>query len=267
MKKTLTLAIAVLAILFGLYGLAGNLASDKTQVTKEAKKPAELNLVIWRLNQPVEAGQLVERKHFSVIKLPESEANSLGILVDVELNFEKGAVYQDDLITESIFFKESIINPSDDGYVDLTIANNRVPYAIKVPPESVVGGVITHGSMIDVLSLSLPSTYSLEASETSSSRKRNMFVTPVLMNVKVLKVDKQTIIGTRNQADTTEVSLILELTRKQVATLTVAKRISEIEVHKSIGEYKKSDLHADAGDVLNNFKSVVEYRAEKVTIN
>lgn len=80
-------------------------------------------------------------------------------------------------------------------------------------------------------------------------------------------MDKQLIPGSRNETGTTEVNLILELTRKQVATLTVAKRISEIEVHKSIGEYQKADLHADAGDVLSNFKSVVEYRAESVTIN
>jgi len=82
-----------------------------------------------------------------------------------------------------------------------------------------------------------------------------------------LQVNKSVIDATRTTPATSEINLILELTRKQVATITVAKRISELEVHKSIGEYQKSDLHADAGDVLSNFKSVVEYRSSNVTIN
>ncbi len=268
MKKVVILSLAVGAILFGLYGLAGNLAKNAETQSAVAGQPAqESTLTVWQLNQPVTRGQEVKRSHFKVTNMPKSQANELGVNQDMTLDYEQGAVYESSLEAGAVAFADVMVNPEDEQYIDLIIAKERVPYAIQVSPESVIGGVITNGSKVDILALSLPSAFSMDASEASTESKRNMYVTPVLTGVKVLKVDKQLIPGSRNETGTTEVNLILELTRKQVATLTVAKRISEIEVHKSIGEYQKADLHADAGDVLSNFKSVVEYRAESVTIN
>lgn len=268
MKKVLVLTLAVIAILFGLYGLAGNLASNSDgQVAGPRAESEQKTLVVWQLAQAVDKSQRVERSHFKVARLPESEANSLGVLTDMKLEVPTGAVYRRDLTRGDVAFKELMITPDSDDYLDLVISANRVPYAIKVSPASVVGGVINHGSNIDILALSLPSSNSMETMDVSESRKRNMYVTPVLTNVKVLKVDKKELPERRGEAPMIEVNLVLELTRKQVAMLTVAQRISELEVHKSIGEYQKSDLHADAGDVLSNFKSIVEYRADAVTIN
>jgi len=265
-KKVILLTVAGLAILFGLYGLAGSLsnAPSKENQPIEAK---ETYLTIWRLSKSVAKGQLVERSDFEVVTLLESEANTFGVAKDMSLNFVSGSVFAQDMVVGELAFPESMVSPDQEGYVDLVIGKNRVPYAIKVQPESIVGGVITHGTMIDVLSLLLPTDFSIETAETQSTRRRNMFVTPVLTGVRVLQVNKTLIGETRSAPASTEVNLILELTRKQVATITVAKRISELEVHKSIGEYQKSDLHADAGDVLSNFKSVVEYRSSDVTIN
>ncbi|MCF1428420.1 MAG: Flp pilus assembly protein CpaB [Shewanella sp.] len=268
MKKVLILGLAVLAIAFGLFGLAGNLANNSNPQAVEAKpKLEQKNLVVWQLSQAALKGQRVERSHFKVLKLTEAQANALGVLADMKLDIPSGAVYRRDVKVGDVAFKDLMITPDSDDYLDLVISANRVPYAIKVSPSSVVGGVINHGSYIDILALSLPSDHSLEAMDASVSRKRSMFVTPVLTHIKVLKVDKKELPERRGEAPTIEVNLVLELTRKQVATLTVAQRIAEIEVHKSIGEYQKSDLHADAGDVLSNFKSIVEYRAEAVTIN
>lgn len=64
-----------------------------------------------------------------------------------------------------------------------------------------------------------------------------------------------------------DVNIVVELTRKQVSKLTIAKEISKLEVQKSIGDYEKSDLQADASDVLPGFKSIVEFRANDITIN
>lgn len=266
MKKKVILVVASFAVLFGLFGLAGTLSSSpKSNVQPETKK--EVYVSVWRLNKDVYLGDKVERNDIELVRLPEREANALGVAKDMSFDFATGAIYAQNLNAGDLAFKERIIAPDQEGYVDLVIGDNRVPYAIKVQPQSIVGGVITHGTMIDVLALSLPTEFSLETAETQATRKRNMFVTPVLTGVKVLQVNKSVIDATRSTPATSEINLILELTRKQVATITVAKRISELEVHKSIGEYQKSDLHADAGDVLSNFKSVVEYRSSDITIN
>lgn len=267
MKKILLLVIAGMAILFGLLGLANSLSQSEQPESTKVVIEQEPLITIWRLKQAVAKGQSLEREHFELVRLPESEANKLGIEKNMKFDLKLGSVYRQDLEAGDLAFNERIITPQQDGYVDFVIAPNRVPYAVVVQPESIVGGVINHGTLIDVLSLSLPTEYSLESADAEASRKRNMFVTPILTAVKVLQVNKSLIEGSRNTAPSTEVSLILELTRKQVATITVAKRISELEVHKSIGDYHKEDLHADAGDVLSNFKSVVEFRADTVTIN
>ncbi|NLS13779.1 Flp pilus assembly protein CpaB [Vibrio sp. SM6] len=266
MKKVLLLFIAGGAIIFGLYGLALNLTT-LSKSPETVATPKEPQIQIWQYSQPVSVGQKVSRSHVKLVRLFESEANQYGVAENMEFQFEPGAVYREAAQAGDIAFSELRINPSDDGYVDLVVADNRVPYAIRVQPESIVGGLITHGSLVDVLSLSLPAEYSLDVSETQASAKRDMFVTPVLTGVSVLQVNKNVIDGVRGGNPTTEVNLILELTRKQVATLTVAKRISELEVHKSIGQYQQTDLHADAGDVLSNFKSIVEFRAGEITIN
>ncbi|KLN63250.1 MULTISPECIES: Flp pilus assembly protein CpaB [Vibrio] len=266
MNKKVLLTFAGLAILLGLYGLAGSLSKTPTQEFQPEVKQDKL-ITAWRLVNSVGQGQQVKRSDLELLRVTESKATVLGVAEDMLINFSNGLVYAADLNVGELIFQEHLVAPDQEGYVDLVIAKNRVPYAIKVRPQSIVGGVITHGTMIDVLSLSLPTEFSIETAETQPTRKRNMFVTPVLTGVKVLQVNKTLIGETRSAPASTEVNLILELTRKQVATLTVAKRISELEVHKSIGEYKKSDLHADAGDVLSNFKSVVEYRSNDVTIN
>lgn len=265
MKKIVLLIVAGTAILFGLYGLAGSLSAKPADNT--AKEIQEPTIHVWKFSRSAQIGQELERSDVELVNLPESQANRLGVSDDMTFNFEKGAVFLDAVKAGDVAFSEHWITPSQDGYVDVIIAPNRVPYAIKVQPEAIVGGVISHGSTVDVLALSLPTQFSLETAETEANRKRNMFVTPVLTGVKVLQVNKNAVEATRSSPAITEVNLILELTRKQVATLTVAKRISELEVHKSIGQYQQSDLHADAGDVLSNFKSIVEFRADTVTVN
>lgn len=265
MKSKIIILVAAVAILIGLYGVVGSLPSSNVVDTPLI---AEDKYKVWRVNQNVIKGQLVERSQFSIEMMPESQAHGIGIADDIDIEFEPGAVYKNDHDAQSVAFPEWIIQPNDDGYVELVIQPQRVPYAISVDPKSVVGGVISNGSTVDILALSTPgTTASIEVGSGQSTRSRTISITPILIAVKVLQVKKTLVEETRTSAAATEVDLILELTRKQVAKLTVAKRISELEVHKSIGEYKASDLQADAGDVLADFKSITEFRASEAQIN
>ncbi|RBW66584.1 Flp pilus assembly protein CpaB [Vibrionales bacterium C3R12] len=266
MKNKIIIIIAAVAILIGLFGLAGSLSAPETD-TVQAEVVPEIKIKIWRLRHDVELGQKVQRNDFSIELIPESEAHTHGISEDIELNFEVGSVYNSARKAHSITDQNWIVQPNDDGYVELIIQPQRVPYAISVDPKSVVGGVITNGTVVDILALSIPgSVASVEVGAAQSARTRTISITPILIAVKVLQVKKTVVEATHNAVTQTEVDLILELTRKQVAKLTVAKRISELEVHKSIGKYKASDLQADAGDVLADFKSITEFRASEAQI-
>lgn len=266
MRTKLIFVLAAVTILFGLYGLAGTLSAPKSE-PKQAAKIVEKKIRIWRTLSDVNRGQKVSRADLVITMLPEPEAYAIGIIDDVDLNFSPGAVYAEDLSTGSLIQQFSISNPEDDGFVDLIIGENKVPYPIQVEPNSVIGGLIKSGSKVDILALTLPfERISVDVNSSGSGRQAKMSVTPVLIGIKVLQVNSKIIEATRTNPIKEEFNLILELSRKQVATLTVAKRISEIEVHKSIGEYKPSELQADAGDVLSDFRSITEFRAGETVI-
>lgn len=263
MKKNIILGVAVIAILFGLYGLAGNLSKQEPKPVATAEQK-EATVQVWTLVENVKKGQLVDRAQLKLQRISESEANSKGVVSDINLAFVPGTVYRQDINENSVAFPELMLTPEQDGYVELIIAPNRVPYAIKTQSESVIGGIITQGTFVDVLSISTPDTLLVE---TSTNRNNSVSVTPIIMGVKVLQVNKQFIEASRTLPESTEVRLIVELTRKQVAKLTIANHISTLEVHKSIGDYQKSDLQADAGDILPGFKSIVEFRANQIVVN
>ncbi|WP_246858950.1 hypothetical protein [Vibrio crassostreae] len=75
---------------------------------------------------------------------------------------------------------------------------------------------------------------------------------PLLAQVPVLDmVSRQRSVSTLSSEKVTEVTLVLQVTNRQVAQLTIAKRIAEIEVHKSIGKEFSDDLEADSSDVIS----------------
>lgn len=270
MNKKLLLMMSLLLIIFGLYGLAGNIAQklENNQSNLQANVN-EATYLVWTLNQDVKKGQIVDRSQFDLQTLTESEAFSKGVSNEFSLDFIPNSAYTKDISVSSIIFPEFLKAPNQDGYAELVVAKNRVPFAIRVESGSVVGGIITAGSVVDVIAISTPNTLLVE---TESNRNYSISVTPIVMAVKVLQVEKIKLAATNLDTfdaveEAFDVNIVVELTRKQVSKLTIAKEISKLEVQKSIGDYEKSDLQADASDVLPGFKSIVEFRANGITIN
>ncbi|MGR6839004.1 Flp pilus assembly protein CpaB [Aliivibrio wodanis] len=267
MRTKAIIAVAILAILFGLYGLAGSLKPPKVVTNAVIEIQKEKTIKVWFVKQDVRLGELLQRNALELKIIKESEANQLAITDDININFDKKAVYNRDILKGAPLFPEDIISSQDVGFVDLVISPNKVPFAIKVNHSDIVGGVINYGSHIDVLALAAGgSKLSLDNSELGSNQFKSVSVSPVLINIKVLQVQRRTLETHSTDNSLEEIHIVLELTRKQVAKMTVAKHIAEIEIHKSIGQYKLSDLTADAGDVLADYKAVKEFRANEVTI-
>lgn len=139
-----------------------------------------------------------------------------------------------------------------------------MPYAILVNETDIIGGLITHGSIVDVVALS--SEEQNLANEETVTDYQTVSVSPILMAVKVLKVSQETTQESRSESQSNHVTLILQLTQKQVAKLAIAKNITQLEVHKSLGEQEASALQANSGDVLPDYRAIVEFRADKVTV-
>lgn len=267
MRTKLILGIAVIAIVFGLYGLAGNLTTSKSPNAIEEVRPAKL-ISVWQLSGDVYSADVLRPNQLKIIKLDEEQAASLGISEDMLFESPPGSIFRSDMTSGSVLFASDIVAPNSPEYLDLTLSEGYVPYPLKVSPDAVVGGVIRASSYIDILALTNPDDLvSVEVNSSDSvARGRAVSISPVLMGVKVLRVEHTVNEEAEEAGVAPDTHLILELDRKQVSILSVAKQISSLEVHKSVGNYAASELHADAGDVLPGFKSVIEYRADKVTI-
>ncbi|WED26087.1 Flp pilus assembly protein CpaB [Vibrio sp. DW001] len=258
MNFRILIPVALIAIGAGLYGLSGNLIKqDAEQNVVDVVEDVNM-ITVWKAKEDIKRGQMVTRTQFYVTKVTEPEANDNGITEDVEIEFVRGEVSSKDISSDGWVTQLDLIKPDQDGYIDLIIADNMVPYGVKVDSDTIIGGVITHGSLIDVVALS-----SLSQNLASSDKVQpiqTVFFSPILIAVKVLKVEQNVL------EDDTEVSLVLELTRKQLAKLVIAKKIAQLEFHKSVGAEQAELLQANSGDILPTYRAIKEFRAGDVNI-
>lgn len=236
------------------------------------KEPEEPTVLVWMPKEELVMGQRVERASLTLQQVPESQALTYGIKEDVDLKFVSNMVVNRLIEPGMPIYPEDIVLPNQAGYFKLIMDPGTVPYPISVDLGSVVGGVVEANSFVDVLALGAKSQ-----NLSNGAQVRNigeLVLTPILFNVKVLQVTRPSI-NIEGEPSTPKefggqgrvsgdggelASVVLQLSRKEVATLTVAKRIAQLEVHLSTGETSVAELSADAGDVMTDFKSVKEYR-------
>ncbi len=264
MRSKIIMAVAIVAIVAGLFGLFFP-KQNAQPVVAESQELAPVFFKAYVLSpEGVKQGDQVKRSDFKIIKMAEEEANALGYDADMLFDFEAGSVYANNIEQGEHVFIENLVQPSQAKYIDFIIKPDHVPFAIEVSPSSIVGGVISSGSYIDILALTGQDSAS---NELGNYGREQVSINPVLTHIKVLKVEQPKTELALNSEQIEPSYLILELNRKQVAVLTVAKTISKIEVHKTIGHYPIHQLQADAGDVLPDFKAIKELRAEKIAVN
>ncbi|PWI35239.1 Flp pilus assembly protein CpaB [Vibrio albus] len=278
MNLRILVPIALIAVGAGLYGLSGRILTSNTSQPEEPKRElsgqiqeteemaTENRVRIWTAKQDILPGQFVTADTLQSRMVSYDEArmhglaeNEEGMIPDINIKFVAGMVAGDNLIAEQWVTNADFVTPKQDRYVDLTISENMVPYGMKVNPDTIVGGVITHGSYVDIIALS---SQSQNLATTNKIKDfRNISISPVLMAVRVIKVQKTEKPATKVNPATVEVSLILELTRQQIAKLAIAKRISQLEFHKSMGPKQAELIQANSGDVLPTYRAIKEYRA------
>ena len=274
MKSRLLMLLSLVVLGVGIIGaVLTRVDAPETVVVEQVKEPEEVKILIWTPKENLKSGQFITRSDLQLESILESQALSFGIKQDVELQFVAGMVVNRDIEARAPILPEDITLPSQSGYFRLVMEPGTVPYPISVDLGSVVGGVIEAGSQVDVLALGAKSQ-----NLSNGAPVRNvgeLALTPILVNVKVLQVANSGSDSAENSEASTPkafggqgnageglplASVILQLSRKEVAMLTVAKRIAQLEVHVSTGETSLSELSADAGDVMTNFTTVKEFR-------
>ena len=267
MKSRLLMLLSLVVLGVGVVGaIFTRVDVSQPVVAVDEKKPEEASVLIWMPKNTLVKGQFVVRSDLLLQNVPESKALEFGIKEDMDMVFVPGMVVNRTVNQHTPLFPEDIVQPNQAGYFKLIMEPGTVPYPVSVDLNSVVGGVVDVGSYVDVLALGSKSQNLINGAVVRNIG--DLVLTPILFNVKVLQIirpnldveEENTNPNGFGGEDLELASVILQLSRKEVATLTVAKKIAQIEVHLSTGESSALELSADAGDVMTDFKSVKEYR-------
>ncbi|NRB42707.1 MAG: Flp pilus assembly protein CpaB [Pseudomonadales bacterium] len=260
MNSKILVSVALIAISLGLYGLAGNL----TRPEVEAKKP-EKRIKIWLARQAVSKGEMLQRSDIEIRKVKQTVAYGYGIRGDINLKFTPGMVSLEAINAGQAITPDLIILPDQAGYLEHIIKPGHVPSGIEVDWDTVIAGDIHPGSLIDVIALT--SIDQNLASSKALHKFKRLNLSAILTGIKVLQIKEMVRQGKRAEVLPSKYSLMLELSQKQLARLTIAKRIAELEVHKSLTGSDSSLLKASAADVLAEYRAITEFRAGKTTLN
>lgn len=272
MKSKILMIMSLLLLGVALIGLMTSYLTTQA-IEKTASTTETISYEVWVTRSAIAVGQKVKREDFRLKTITQEEAFDKGIQADIKLPFVSGMVANTSLSEDQIVMPENITHPDQDGYFNLVMTPGSVPFPILVGPESIIGGVIHSGSKIDVLALtSMSQNLANQSNQANIKDIESISLSPVLMGITVLQVDSAKKDGfadkiekSVNSNENKQVGLILELTPKQVATITIARHIAGLEVHLSTGLTLPSELSADAGDVMPGYRSIREFRAETAT--
>ena len=259
MNSKIILVLAMVVISIGLYGLT---SARPAPVVAQQVPIKEVKYKVWRLNKSVEKGDQLRRKDVEIDYLTRIEAAQFGIGGDVELNWSKPLFAMMAIANNELITPELIVSPGEDNYLNTVIETGFVPFNVTVPGKDVLGGTIGIGDLVDISVLSAPKQNL--ATEETVSDIQHLTMTPLLAQIPVLDmIRSEKMVSTLTETTETEVTLILQVTNSELAKLTVAKRIAEIAVHKSIGKQYVEDLHADSADIIPSLgknETIHEYR-------
>ncbi|MGF1698364.1 RcpC/CpaB family pilus assembly protein [Vibrio lamellibrachiae] len=249
MNSKIILGLAVVAISIGLYGVATQEAPVNEVTTSQVNQP-EPKILAWQLKRDVAQGERVTRHHFQVVYLTRQQAGLHGLTSDTQFDWQSNLFAKQNLVKDDIVTQELLTSPGRADYLTTVIKPGFVPFNVTVPGVDVVGGTIVVGDLVDISVLSAPKQNL--ANDKTIDDIQHLTMTPLLAQVPVLDmISREKSVSTLSSEKMTEVTLVLQVTNRQVAQLTVAKKIAEIEVHKSIGKEFSDDLKADSSDVIS----------------
>ncbi|HAT8492641.1 TPA: Flp pilus assembly protein CpaB [Vibrio vulnificus] len=265
MNNKLIVVLAIVAISIGLMGLIGPLLPNMSTTTDSAVLPKS-----WIYARAVKKGD-----KFYNQDIAQSEAETLSHqCANSEFDFVNwqpaaGSLYATDHSAGDCVIPSHIVQPNDPDYITLSIAPKHIPYKLDVNSSAIVGAGIHPGSLVDVIAIISASSPESGSGYRQVGDEEGITVAPVLEGIKVLSIEtlEAPSQNYNNSTSAPNQRLLLELTQKQMAKLTIAKRISDIEITLSLGVNETSHISASSRDVHPNASSVIEMRGNETRHN
>ncbi len=257
MDRRVLLLAAVVLTGGGLYGFLNsqNEASESELIVAEAETVTEDQQPVWVAAVPLKKGELITAKKLKLSSIPESEAELLGLVSEEPLKLVKGSLAGEGIAADSVITEELLVTPDEEGYVALTLKPGMVPYPIELPEGSAYHLILSAGDRVDVVLISsldenLANTDDVDSFDALS-------VAPLLKSRRILKVNTSD-----GLAGKTKVDMVLELSRREVSQILLARRVGVLDIYKSTREQLPQ---VRSGDVLPDFSPVRELRGKPPT--
>jgi pilus assembly protein CpaB len=252
MKSKVILVLAIIALSIGLYGIlnAPKIAPIQTLPIESHTEESIPTVVVWVAKNDLPLGSRLKREDLEIQRISQIQADRIGLLKNTEFDFKNKSLINKNILSGDFVTNEDTLSPGDEGYYSLVVEEGYVPFNLTIDHSDMLGGIISIEDNVDVISISSIKQNLAESSGIDDITSLRM--KPLLTNVRVLDIirEEKVINLTKNKYKS-EVTIILQLTHRELAIIIIAQRISEIEVYKSIGAEYSSELHADSSDVIS----------------
>ncbi len=263
MKSKLILILAFVTISTGLYGLSGSILGNNEVGNVNVNQPAEqISYRVWRLKQPMKKGQELTRSDLKLQVMSEEEAIGFGVFEQERIAFNKALYLKKDMKALDVVHREDTLKSNDPGYIDLIISPGQIPFNLSIDAKSIVGGSISIGDMVDIATVSSSKQNLSQGDIIDDVSKVKM--APLITQVRVLDIISN-ISSQQTRENKEMVVLIIEINSRELAKLTIAQRIADLEVNKSIGREFSKKLYANSSDIIHTstVHTVREFRTNR----
>jgi pilus assembly protein CpaB len=262
MNSRIIIPVGLIAVGAGLYGFSQDyLKNQQLAVASEpivetvVEQPIAMTTV-WQTKASVLPRQELNTSMFELVSVPEQQVIEKGIDPSKPLNIQPTWLAKQAIPAGEWLSPNHFVTPDSDDYIDYAISHDHVPFPMVVKGSAVIGGSVKAGGLVDIIAITQQN-----ASE-GAYRVSSVDIQPILAAIKVLKVESNDGVFSTND----DVTVVLELSRKELAKLTIAKSVAVLEMHKSAGVEQASFLQANSGDVLPQFKAIAEYRGSSLSV-
>ncbi|WP_434355716.1 Flp pilus assembly protein CpaB [Parasalinivibrio latis] len=243
---------AFIAIFAGAFTL---FATEDEPEVKPVAVPPEPKVNMWIAGAEIDIAEHITHENFDLIIVPLSEAQSHGISASYELNIPEGSISKSKIMPGETVTQNHVVTPNSSEYIDLVIKPEMVPFPLAINNPSVTLTTLSPGDFVDVVILT--SSEKNVVQDRMRSAFRSLEVSPLLIEKRVLAVKK--VVSDENNT-LQSASVLLELSRADVAKMIIAQRVGEVELFKSSSPEAASQSRAATRDVLAGYHAVKELR-------
>ncbi|OZS41402.1 Flp pilus assembly protein CpaB [Photobacterium sanguinicancri] len=262
MKQRITYLFALLALGVGLYGVFTELFKPEAPVVVQQQGPIIKKVKVWLATANIQKGQNFNTGLLSSEQRLEEEAD----FALLDLPYNQGAVFRHNVKSGEMLTQEDLITPDQPDYIDTIISAGMTPFPLAVEQRHIIAAGVQAGDYIDILALTSLQQNMSSSDRVESPRAANIDVKPLLNRVRVLAVqgktyDDQDLVNYGTDEASTFVTLVLEIPHRFISKMTLARRLSALEIYKS--KTNSRIPNAQTKDILPGYQGIVEMRGSR----